>query len=82
MTKRLTLAVFLGILVGVTLGYSSIGQQTTAARPALLMQQVGRPNIQPSITHLSNGLSALIIALGAGLLMAVPAFLLAKRRST
>jgi len=81
MKKRIWLAVLLGIIIGVTLGYTPYVSPTAAPRTQFLMQQAGEPNIaQASPQHQSDTLS-IFIALAAGLLIAIPAFVVAKRRN-
>ena len=86
MSRKLLLAAFLGILVGVAIGYSPLAQPMSAPRAQLLMGQAGQTNVvSPSFQPVSasgasaSGPEALFIAILAGLAVALPVFLIARR---
>ena len=81
MKRRIWLAALLGILIGVTLGYAPHVSQIAAPRTELLMQQAGQPNVAQAIPQPTSDALSIVIALAAGLVIAVPAFAFAKRRS-
>jgi len=78
MTRRIILAAFLGILVGVAVGYSPMAQPTSAPR-AQNMMQAEQPTVAPP-THPAYGLPPLLTSVLAGLVIALPVFLMARRR--
>jgi len=81
MARRILLAAFLGILVGVAVGYWPWVQSTNAPRAQLLMQQPGQPMVAPSTIFPSLEPVQLLIALLAGLVIAIPVFLISKHKS-
>jgi len=81
MTKSLIVAAFLGIVMGFAIGYTPSLQSATSARPQLLMQQAEQPNLMPVTFHPSAGPTPLMVAVLAGFVVAVPVFLLARRRT-
>ena len=81
MTRRVILAAILGALVGVVLGYSPSVQPANAPRAELLTQQVAQPNVAYGAIHPSVGPIQLLTALAAGLVIAIPVFLISKQRS-
>lgn len=83
MRRRIILAVFLGALVGVAVGYAPQIQQASAPGAQLLMQQAGRTNVvSPTFRPASAyGAAPLLMAVLVGLLIAVPVFLVARRRA-
>jgi hypothetical protein len=81
MTRRAMLAAALGILLGLTVGYSPSVQPGAAPRAQLMMLPANQPKIaaaeiQPAPTPL-----LLLVALIAGLAIATPVFLIAKTRT-
>jgi hypothetical protein len=81
MSRRIILAAVLGILVGVAIGYSPWIQAPAAPRAQLLMQQSEQTNVAASTFRPDFEPAPLLIALLAGLVIAVPVFLLARRRA-
>jgi hypothetical protein len=81
MKKRIWLAALLGILIGITLGYTPHLSPVAAPRTELLMQQTGQPNVAQPTPQTTNDSLPILIALAAGLVIAIPAFAFAKRRS-
>ena len=81
MKKRIWLAALLGILIGITLGYAPHLSPVAAPRTELLMQQTGQPNVAQAAQQPTDGSLPILIALVAGLVIAIPAFAFAKRRS-
>jgi hypothetical protein len=81
MKRRIWLAALLGILIGVALGYTPRVSPTAAPRTELLMQQTGQPNVAQVTPQPTSDSVSILIALAAGLLIAIPAFAFAKRRS-
>jgi hypothetical protein len=82
MARRIILAAFLGVLVGVAAGYSPLVQPPTAPRAQLLMQQAGQTTVVPPAFHPAFGPAPLLIAVLAGLVVALPMFAVARRRAT
>lgn len=81
MTRKLMLAVLLGVFVGVALGYSPMAQPSYAPKPQLLMQQTAQPNAATFNSHASPPLIPIIVAVLVGLAAAAPVFLIARRRA-
>ena len=81
MKKRIWLAALLGILFGITLGYAPHLSPVAAPRTELLMQQTGQPNVAQAAQQPTDSSLPILIALVAGLVIAIPAFAFAKRRS-
>jgi hypothetical protein len=83
MKRRIILAAFLGVLVGFVVGYSPWIQPPNAPRAQLLMQQAGQTNVVPPTfqPNPSLGPAPLLIAILAGLAIASPVFLLARRKA-
>jgi capsular polysaccharide biosynthesis protein len=81
MKKRVWLAASLGILLGLALAYAPPVSTVTAPKTALFMQQAAQPNVAAPSPQPPNELLAVLIALAAGLVVAIPTFVLAKRRS-
>ena len=81
MKKRFWLAALLGILFGITLGYAPHLSSVAAPRTELLMQQTGQPNVAQPTSQTANDSLPILIALAAGLVIAIPAFAFAKRRN-
>ena len=81
MKKRIWLAALLGILIGVALGYTPHVSPVASARTQLLIQQTGQPNVAQASPQLTSGALTVLIALAAGLVIAIPAFAFAKRQS-
>jgi hypothetical protein len=81
MTRRIVLAAFLGILVGLAVGYSP-SIQPAAPRAQLMMPHVNQPNIAAPQAKPAPGPIPLLIALLAGLAIGVPVFLIAKARTS
>jgi len=81
MARRIVLAAFLGILVGVAVGYSPSVQPTNAPRAQLLMQQAGQPIVAASTIRPSLEPVQLLMALLAGLVIATPVFLISKHKN-
>jgi hypothetical protein len=81
MKKRIWLAVLLGIIIGVTLGYTPYVSPTAAPQTQFLRQQTGQSNIVQASPQPSSDALSIFIALAAGLVIAIPAFAYAKRRS-
>ena len=81
MKKRIWLAASLGILLGLALAYAPTVSTITAPKPELFMQQAGQPNVAAPNPQPPSELLVVLIALVAGLLIAVPAFAIARRRS-
>ena len=82
MKSRIALAVFLGVLVGVAVGYSPLTRTPSAPTAQLLMQQAGQTNMLPT-TYRPAPLfdpASLLAAILAGLVIALPVFLVAKRK--
>ena len=80
MKKRIWLAASLGILLGLALAYSPPVSTVTAPKTALFMQQAAQPNAASPSPQPPSEVLTVLIALAAGLLIAVPAFAIAKRR--
>ena len=83
MSRRIMLAAILGVLVGVAIGYSPSAQRPTSPTAQLLMQQAGQTTVVPSAFRPtpSPGLTPFMIAILAGVVIAVPVFLVARRRA-
>ena len=81
MTKRLFVAAFLGLVIGLLIGYTPPLQSMSSARPELLMQQAEQPNFMPSTFHPSAGPAPILVAILAGFVIGLPVFLLARRRT-
>ena len=83
MKSRIVLAVFLGILVGVAVGYSPLTRTPSAPTAQLLMQQAGQTNMLPTTYRPAPpfGPAPLLTAILAGLAIALPVFLVAKRKA-
>jgi hypothetical protein len=81
MKRRIWLAVLLGILIGITLGYTPHVSPIAAPRTELLMQQTGQPNVAQATPQPTSDALSILIALAAGLVIAIPAFAFAKKRS-
>jgi hypothetical protein len=82
MTRRILLATFLGILVGLAVGYSPSIQPGAPPRAQLMMSHANQPNIAARQAKPAPGPIPLLIALLAGLAIAVPVFLIAKARTS
>lgn len=82
MTRRIVLAAFLGILLGLAVGYSPSVQSGAAPRAPLMMARANQPNIAAPQAKPAPGPIPLLIALLAGLAIAVPVFLIAKARTS
>jgi hypothetical protein len=80
MKRRIALAAFLGLLLGLAVGYSPTVQPTAAPRSQLAMQPF-QSNVAQATLQPGHGPNPLLIALLAGLLLAIPVFLLARRRA-
>jgi len=78
MTKKIWLAVILGVLLGVGVGYTPNGPPSAMPRAQLLMQSQP-PTYTQSGTAPSYNVVPVLIALAVGLLVATPAFFVAKR---
>ena len=78
--RRILLAAFLGVLVGVAVGYTPWVQPANAPR-ALIMQRTPELNTPFSPVQPSEAPTQLLLALLAGLIIAVPLFLVLKRRN-
>ena len=81
MKTRIWLAVLLGILIGVTLGYTPYLSPTAAPQTQFLMQTTGQPNFAQATPQPTSDALPILIAIVAGLVIAVPTFAVAKRRS-
>ena len=81
MKKRIWLAASLGLLLGLALAYAPPASTITAPKPELFMQQAGQPNVALPRPQSPSEVLAVLIALVAGLLIAIPAFAIARRRS-
>ena len=81
MKKRIWLAALLGILVGLTLGYAPHLSPVAASRTELLMQQAGQPNVAQATPQPTNDSLPILIALVAGVVIAIAAFAFAKRQT-
>jgi UPF0716 family protein affecting phage T7 exclusion len=81
MQRRIWLAALLGILIGVTLGYTPHVSPIAAPRTELFMQQTRQPNVAQATPQPTSDALSILIALAAGLVIAIPAFAFAKRRS-
>lgn len=81
MTRRIVLAAFLGILLGLAVGYSPSVQPGTAPRAQLMMQHETQPNVAAPQIQPAPGPILLLVALIAGLAIAAPVFLIAKIRT-
>jgi len=83
MTRSVVWAAVLGILVGVALGSYPWVQPPSAPRAQLLMAQAGHTNAAfPTFQAAPGpGLEPLLIAVLVGLVIAIPVFLLARRRA-
>jgi len=82
MKSRIALAVFLGVLVGVAVGYSPLTRAPSAPTAQLLMQQAGQTNMLPTTYRPASPFdpASLLAAILAGLVIALPVFLVAKRK--
>ncbi|HYB67141.1 MAG TPA: hypothetical protein VEC43_02340 [Candidatus Acidoferrales bacterium] len=81
MKKRVWLAASLGILLGLALAYAPPVSTITAPKTVLFMQQAARPNVAAPSPQPPSEVLAVLIALVVGLLIAVPAFAIAKRQT-
>lgn len=79
--RKVILAAFLGIVIGAVIGYSPLAQPASAPR-ALLIGQAAQTNVAPPTPQpTAASPEPLLIAILAGLVIALPVFLLARRRS-
>ena len=81
MRTRIWLAVLLGILIGVMLGYGPFVSPTAAPRTQFLMETTGQPNFAQATPQPRSDALPILIAIAAGLVIAIPSFAVAKRRS-
>jgi len=84
MKSGIVLAVFLGVLVGVAVGYSPLTRTPSAPTAQLLMQQAGQTNMLPTTYRPAPPFgppAPLLTAILAGLAIALPVFLVAKRKA-
>jgi len=79
--QRIWLAVLLGVLIGITLGYTPYVSQTAAPRTQFLMEQTVQPNFGQASSQPSSDTLPILIALATGLVIAIPVFAYAKKRS-
>ncbi len=81
--RKVILAAFLGIVIGAVIGYSPLAQPASAPR-ALLIGQAAQTNVVPPTPQPATAADPepLLIAMLAGLVIALPVFLLARRRSS
>ena len=81
MRLRIGLAALLGLLLGIAVGYSPTVQPTAAPRSQLAMQPLPS-NVAQATLHPAYSPNPLLVALLAGLLLATPVFLLARRKAS
>ena len=81
MTKRLLLAAILGVLVGIGLARTPLVPSAYPPQSRLLIQPAARPNVVVSAYSPTLGLEPLAAALVCALLVAIPVFVLARRKA-
>jgi hypothetical protein len=83
MKTKIVLAASLGILVGVVVGYSPFTPPSSAPTAQLLMQQASQTNVIPATYRPAHVVSPvpLLTAILAGLVIALPVFLMARRKA-